>query len=164
MGDRREEENRNWAQEEGWDGKGDEAQWQQLTLEDGQPEDRQPEGRQPEGKQPEDRQPEEGQQEKEGPLQGGYPESDWEAIVEAVLFTMGNSVEIRQLAAAIGQSERVARRVVESLQRRYEEENRGMQVIGLDDSFQMCTKGKFYENLIRVASAPKKHALTEVVL
>ena len=34
----------------------------------------------------------------------------------------------------------------------------------MDDSFQMCTKGKFYENLIRVASAPKKHALTEVVL
>lgn len=43
---------------------------------------------------------------------GIYPESDWEAIVEAVLFTMGNSVELRQLAAAIDQSENVARRVV----------------------------------------------------
>ena len=45
---------------------------------------------------------------------GIYPESDWEAIVEAVLFTMGNSVELRQLAAAIDQSENVARRVAKS--------------------------------------------------
>lgn len=90
--------------------------------------------------------------------------SDWEAIVEAVLFTMGNSVELRQLALAIGQSENIARRVVERLQKRYQQENRGMQIIALEDSYQMTTKAKFYENLIRVASAPKKQVLTEVVL
>ena len=28
----------------------------------------------------------------------------------------------------------------------------------------MCTKARFYENLIRVASAPKKQVLTDVVL
>lgn len=95
---------------------------------------------------------------------GIYPESDWEAIVEAVLFTMGNSVELRQLAAAIDQSENVARRVVTSLQKRYQKENRGMQIIELENAYQMCTRAEYYENLIRVASAPKKHALTDVVL
>lgn len=90
--------------------------------------------------------------------------NDWEAIVEAVLFTMGNSVELRQLAVAIGQSEKIARRVVENLQKRYLQENRGMQIITLEDSYQMTTKAKFYENLIRVASAPKKQVLTDVVL
>ena len=95
---------------------------------------------------------------------GSYPESDWEAILEAVLFTMGNSVGLGQLAIAIGQSEKVARRVVENLQRRYEQENRGMKIIELEDAFQMSTKARFYENLIRVASAPKKHVLTEVML
>lgn len=95
---------------------------------------------------------------------GQFPESDWEAIVEAVLFTMGNSVELRQLAAAIDQSEKVAKRVVENLQKRYEAENRGMQIIALEDSYQMSTRAKYYENLIRVAATPKKHVLTEVVL
>ena len=95
---------------------------------------------------------------------GIYPESDWEAIVEAVLFTMGNSVELRQLAAAIDQSENVARRVVTSLQKRYQKENRGMQIIELENAYQMCTRAEYYENLIRVASAPKKHVLTDVVL
>ena len=95
---------------------------------------------------------------------GIYPESDWEAIVEAVLFTMGNSVELRQLAAAIDQSENVARRVVTSLQKRYQKENRWMQIIELENAYQMCTRAEYYENLIRVASAPKKHVLTDVVL
>ncbi len=95
---------------------------------------------------------------------GIYPESDWEAIVEAVLFTMGNSVELKQLAIAIDQNEKVAKRVVENLQQRYQRENRGMQIIELEQSYQMSTRAKYYENLIRVAAAPKKHVLTEVVL
>ena len=57
---------------------------------------------------------------------GQYRTEDWEAIVEAVLFTMGNSVELKQLAVAIGQSEEIAKRVVLHLQKRYEEEKRGM--------------------------------------
>lgn len=95
---------------------------------------------------------------------GSYPASDWEAIVEAVLFTMGNSVELRQLAVAIDQSEKVARRVVENLQRRYQQENRGIQIIELENAYQMSTRAKYYENLIRVAATPKKQVLTEVVL
>lgn len=93
-----------------------------------------------------------------------YPEEDWEAIVEAVLFTMGQSVELSQLAVAIDQNEKTARQVVEKLMARYEEEGRGIQVIELENSYQMCTKARFYENLIRVASAPKKNVLTEVTL
>lgn len=90
--------------------------------------------------------------------------SEEEAIVEAVLFTMGKSVELRQLAAALSRDVDTAREVVERLKKRYEEENRGMQIIRLEDSYQMCTQAKYYENLIRVASAPKKQVLTDVVL
>lgn len=97
-------------------------------------------------------------------IPGIYDGNDWEAIVEAVLFTMGNSVELRQLAVAIGQSENMAKQVVENLKRRYEQESRGMQIIELEHAYQMCTNAKYYENLIRVATAPKKQVLTEVVL
>lgn len=97
-------------------------------------------------------------------IPGIYEVNDWEAIVEAVLFTMGNSVELRQLAVAIDQSEKVAKRVVENVKRRYEQENRGIHIIELENAYQMCTNAKYYENLIRVATAPKKQVLTEVVL
>lgn len=87
-----------------------------------------------------------------------------ENIIEAILFTMGNSVELRQLALAIESDETNAKAAVERLKKRYEEEDRAMQIIELESSYQMCTKAKYYESLIRVAKAPKKQVLTDAVL
>lgn len=87
-----------------------------------------------------------------------------EAIVEAVLFTMGKSVELRQLAAALGTDTERAEAAVRRLQSRYEAEKRGMQITQLEDSWQMATRAEYYENLIRVAATPKKQILTDVVL
>lgn len=87
-----------------------------------------------------------------------------EAIVEAVLFTMGESVEISRLAAALGESEQTAREAAERLRERYQSEKRGIQIVALENRYQMCTVGKYYENLIRVAAAPKKQVLSDVVL
>lgn len=89
---------------------------------------------------------------------------DQEAVVEAVLFTMGKSVEVRQLAAALETDQETAKKAVLRLQERYQKEKRGMQIIELEDAYQMCTRAEYYPNLIRVASAPKKQVLTEVVL
>ena len=91
-------------------------------------------------------------------------EKHLEAVVEAVLFTMGKSVELRQLAIATGQSEEETRQAVERLKVRYDKEERGMEIIELEDSYQMCTRTGFYENLIRVAASPKKQVLSAVVL
>lgn len=91
-------------------------------------------------------------------------EKHLEAVVEAVLFTMGKSVEPRQLAIATGQSEEETKQAVERLKARYDKEERGMEIIELEGSYQMCTRTGFYENLIRVAASPKKQVLSEVVL
>lgn len=91
-------------------------------------------------------------------------EKDMESIIEAVLFTMGDSVTLKQLATAIGQSEDTAKRVALQLQKRYEEEKRGMRIAELEGAYQMCTCKDYYENLIRVAAAPKKHVMTDVLL
>ena len=91
-------------------------------------------------------------------------EKTWEAVIEAVLFTMGNSVELSRLAAAIGQDENAAREAVLRLKKRYDTGKRGMQIIELENSYQMCTRSEYYEHLIRVAATPKKQVLSDVVL
>lgn len=91
-------------------------------------------------------------------------EKDQEAVIEAVLFTMGKAVELRQLAAAIGQDQETARAAVERLAKRYQTGARGMEINKLEDSYQMCTRSRYYENLIRVAAAPRKQVLSDVVL
>lgn len=78
-----------------------------------------------------------------------------EAAIEAVLFTMGDSVETSKLALAIGQDTDTTRKIVRNLSDKYKSEDRGIKIIELEDSFQMCTKPECYEALVKVATAPK---------
>lgn len=86
------------------------------------------------------------------------------AILEAVLFTMGDSVELRTLAHAVQLEEETTRELVLSLQQDYDREKRGLQIVQLEDCFQMCTRVEYYEALIRVATQPKQRHLSEAVL
>lgn len=87
-----------------------------------------------------------------------------EAVIEAVLFTMGDSVETAKLALAIGQDADTTRKLIRNMMDKYNAGERGMKIIELEDSFQLCTKAEFYENLIRVAAEPKRHVLSDPAL
>ena len=87
-----------------------------------------------------------------------------QGIIEAILFTMGESVELGKIATVIEHDENTTRKIIHNMMDRYEEENRGIRIIELEDSFQMCTKKETYEYLIRIAKQPKRYVLTEVLL
>ena len=88
----------------------------------------------------------------------------YEAIIEGILFTMGESVEISKLAAALDLDKDKVRELVHQMMERYACEDRGIQVIEIEDSVQMCTKKELYEYLIKIARQPKRHVLTDVLL
>lgn len=87
-----------------------------------------------------------------------------EGIIEAILFTMGNSVELSKIAAAIGHDEETTRRLIHNMMDKYDTDDRGIRIIELEDSFQMCTKPQMYEYLIKVARQPRRYVLTDVQL
>ena len=87
-----------------------------------------------------------------------------EAAIEAILFTMGNSVELSRIADAIGEDKETTRKLIRHLMDSYREEGRGIQIIELEQSYQMCTNKEYYDNLIRIAMHPQKPVLTDVML
>ena len=87
-----------------------------------------------------------------------------EAAIEAILFAMGESVELEKIAKAVEHDIETTRKILHGMMDRYMEEDRGIQIIELDHSFQLCTKKEMYEYLIRVAKQPKKITLTDVAL
>lgn len=87
-----------------------------------------------------------------------------EAAIEAILFTMGEAVELSQIAKAIEQDTQTTEKIIHNLMDRYRQEERGIQIIELEHSFQMCTKKEYYEYLVRIAMQPKKPVLTDVML
>lgn len=87
-----------------------------------------------------------------------------EAIIEAILFTMGEAVELEAIASAIEHDEDTTRRIIRSMMDEYDTKERGIQIIELDGAFQLCTKPDMYESIIKVTHVPKKHVLTDVLL
>ncbi len=87
-----------------------------------------------------------------------------EAAIEAILFTMGESVEVEKIAAAIGHDTKTTKKIIHNMMDKYESEERGIKICELENAYQMCTKKEMYDYLIKVASQPKKHILTEVLL
>ncbi len=87
-----------------------------------------------------------------------------EAVIEAILFTMGESVEVSKLAEVIGENVRTTKKILEEMQQKYEEENRGIMLAWFDDSVQLCTKPDMYEYLIQIAKNPRKMTLTDTVI
>lgn len=91
-------------------------------------------------------------------------EAELMAAVEAILFTMGDSVETAKIATAIQKTEKETKKIIQKLIEKYSHADCGLKIVELEDSFQMCTKGSTYEYLIQVASQPKKQILTDVLL
>lgn len=87
-----------------------------------------------------------------------------EAMIEAILFTMGEAVELDRIAAALEHDEETVRKLLHNMMDKYDAEDRGIQIIELENSYQMCTKASMYEALIKIAHVPKKHILTDVLL
>ena len=87
-----------------------------------------------------------------------------ENAIEAILLTMGESVEVSKNANAIGHDVETTKKLVHRLMDRYDDECRGIQIIELDNSFQMCSRKDYYPELVQIASQPKKHVLTVVLV
>ncbi|HAB59558.1 MAG TPA: SMC-Scp complex subunit ScpB [Lachnospiraceae bacterium] len=87
-----------------------------------------------------------------------------EAIIEAILFTMGEAVELERIAAAVGHDEATTKKVIRNMMDKYDTKDRGIQIIELGRSYQMCTKASMYESIIKLTHIPRKHVLTDVLL
>ena len=87
-----------------------------------------------------------------------------EAAIEALLFTMGEDISAEAIGAVIGHDKATVIRLVHHLMDRYQNEKRGIRIIELDGSFQMCTSPEMYDYVIKLTHQPKKQVLTDVML
>ena len=86
------------------------------------------------------------------------------AIMEAILFAMGESVEISRLAEVIEEDVKNTKKILQEMQKEYLEKDGGLQLMILDKSVQLGTKKDLYEYIIRIAKTPRKVTLSESAL
>lgn len=88
----------------------------------------------------------------------------YKGIIEAILFTMGESVPVKRLSQVLELPEEMVREILLQMKEEYQDEERGICLIELEDSWQICTKVEHYEYIKALISQPRKRSLTDVML
>ena len=86
------------------------------------------------------------------------------AAVEAILFAMGDSVELSKIASVLEISEKQLKEIIQQMNEAYANSNRGIYILELEDSVQLSTKPEMYDYLIKIAKAPRKYVMSETLL
>ncbi len=68
-------------------------------------------------------------------------------IIEAILFSTGRVVKIRELMMILELSSDEIINIIGDIQKDYEEENRGLEIVRVEDGYQLASKKEYYEYL-----------------
>lgn len=87
-----------------------------------------------------------------------------EAIVEAILFAAGRPVETNELITTLELSEEEIENIIKKMQEKYEEENRGIQIIKIENAYQLCTKKDYYEYIYPILDNRVKPSISNAAM
>lgn len=86
------------------------------------------------------------------------------ATIEAILFAMGDSVELSKLSTVLEIEDDKTEELLTELMEKYKSDEHGIELIRLEDAYQFVTKANMYEALVKIAKTPKKMTLTDSVI
>ncbi|MCQ4727052.1 SMC-Scp complex subunit ScpB [Anaerotignum faecicola] len=90
--------------------------------------------------------------------------SELEAVVEAILFVSGDAVSLTVIADAVGMDKATTKAIINSLAEKYESEKRGIRIVELDGSYQMCTAADCFDYIRSIYKTARKQGLTQSLL
>ena len=82
-------------------------------------------------------------------------------LLEAVLFAMGEPIEIERLCVALGLDEIVVNDVLAMLMEKYDSDEFGICLLKLDNKYQICTKQKYADSIRSVIEVKKNAPLSQ---
>lgn len=89
---------------------------------------------------------------------------DISSAIEAILFAAGDSIPIDRLSLILGTPEDEVSLIARELAEKYEREGRGMRVLRLDDSLQMCSAPEYAPYITRALEQRKPPMLSQPAL
>ena len=86
------------------------------------------------------------------------------AVLEAVLFAMGEAVPVKKLAELIETDDKETVTLLEDMKKKMDKSDRGVTIAQIGDSYQMCSKQELYEYLIELTKNDRKATLSDSAL
>ena len=80
-------------------------------------------------------------------------DKNYRAIIEAILFTMGESVELSKIADVIELDKKETKAIIEEMMEVWNSSDRGISIIELDGAYQMCTKSEMLNTSLKLQNS-----------
>ena len=87
-----------------------------------------------------------------------------EGIIEAILFAKGEAVPLKTISYTIEKTEDETKAILKTLMVKYEEEKRGIKIIEIDNTYQMCTNPEYFSYIKNMYSVPQKKVISQTLL
>ena len=86
------------------------------------------------------------------------------SVIEAILFAAGRQVTKKELMINLEISEEDVENIIDNMQEEYKKANRGIEIIKIEDSYQLCTKKELHEYLYPILDKRAKPNLSNAAL
>ena len=86
------------------------------------------------------------------------------SIIEAILFAAGRPVTKNELILALEISAEDIDSIIKSMQEEYKKEDSGIELISIENSYQLCTKKELYEYIYPILDKRSKPNLSNAAL
>ncbi|MBQ9757981.1 MAG: SMC-Scp complex subunit ScpB [Clostridia bacterium] len=87
-----------------------------------------------------------------------------ESIIESVLFAAGEPVDVERLSDILDIDTKSTRAVVTALADKYDREMRGLRIIRLEDSYQMCTRREYSDYISKLVEPRRSLSLSNAAM
>ena len=86
------------------------------------------------------------------------------SIIEAILFSCGRPVEVKELMMTLELSAEDIETIIQNMKTEFEANNRGIEIIKVDNSYQLCTKKEYYKYIYPLVDNRAKPTLSNAAL
>ncbi len=86
------------------------------------------------------------------------------SIIEAILFAAGRQVNIKELMITLEMPKEDIENIIISMQNDYKVQARGIEIIKVEDNYQLCTKKELYDYIYQILDKRAKPNLSNAAL
>jgi segregation and condensation protein B len=85
-------------------------------------------------------------------------------IIESIMFAVGRDISVTELSSALELAPENVEEIIESMRVEFEEAQRGVQIIKVNNGYQLCSKKENYEYIYQIIDKRNKPNLSQAAL
>lgn len=85
-------------------------------------------------------------------------------IIESIMFAVGRDISLQELSSVLELTSENVEEIIESMKSEFEEQGRGVEIIKVNNGYQLCSKKENYDYIYQIIDKRNKPNLSQAAL